>query len=96
MSLIGIGVDLLFLFFLSYLKNGICFCCIFLIDNWKCIFSLYVLLGYCVCWMIFNIEYLFIVLNVFKFFFKSKINIDIVVFFCKYGGKFNVLDKVYF
>lgn len=96
MSLIGIGVNLLFLFFLSYLKMVFVFVVYFWLIIEYVFVSLYVLLGYCVCWMIFNIEYLFIVLNVFKFFFKSKIYIDIVVFFCKYGGKFNVLDKVYF
>lgn len=85
MSSIGTGVNLLFLSFSSYLKNGICFCCIPLADNRKRIFSLYVLSGHCACSMIFNIEYLFIALNVFKLLFKTKFTLIYLFLFANIG-----------
>lgn len=49
MSLIGIGVNLLFLFFLSYLKMVFVFVVYFWLIIEYVFVSLYVLLGYCVC-----------------------------------------------
>lgn len=49
MSLIGIGVNLLFLFFLSYLKMVFVFVVYFWLIIENVFVSLYVLLGYCVC-----------------------------------------------
>lgn len=78
------GKFTVFIFFKLF-KNGICFCCIPLADNRKRIFSLYVLSGHCACSMIFNIEYLFIALNVFKLLFKTKFTLIYLFLFANIG-----------